>query len=131
MDILFRKASLFLLLLIAGLTILNCVGPEDTPPPNNLIDERNYIDLLVEMQHITTYRDAQPDSVNADSLKALVYQKFNITEEQFLASHDYYQKQVEKQLNRVNEAIRQLENEEQYIQAHIDSVKATSKDSTE
>jgi hypothetical protein len=106
------------------------MGPDKVPEPENLISEQNYIDLLIEMQHISTYRNAQPDSVNADSLKALVYNKFGITEEQFLNSHSYYQKQVERQLMRVQEVIRQLENEERYIQAHIDSVKAIRRDST-
>jgi hypothetical protein len=102
----------------------SCIGPEEIPPPKNLIAEENYIDLLVEMQHITTYRNAKPDSVNADSLKDLVYKKFGITEEQYLISRQYYQTQVKRQLQRVNEAIRRLEGEEGYIQAHIDSVKA-------
>ena len=123
----FKQIAFFLLLLITG---FGCTEPDETPKPDNLIAEQNYIDLLIEMQHISTYRDAQPDSVNADSLKQLVYQKFGITEEQFLASHTFYQKQVERQLDRVHEAIRQLENEEQYIQAHIDSIKTAREDST-
>lgn len=117
--------GLILLLLSSG-----CVGPEKPPEPDNLIDERNYVDLLVEMQHITTYRDAQPDSVDADSLKKIIYEKFGITEEQFLTTHEYYQKHVEEQLIRVNEAIRQLENEEQFIESHIDSIKAMRRDTT-
>ncbi|MEQ8523535.1 DUF4296 domain-containing protein [Gracilimonas sp.] len=124
----FKQAACFLFLVV---TVFGCLGPEETPKPDNLIDEQNYIDLLIEMQHISTYRDARIEDVNADSLKSLIYNKFNITEEQFLATHEYYQKQVDRQIKRVNEAIRQLENEEQYIQAHIDSVKAARRDSTE
>lgn len=119
-----------LVLLLIVFATYGCMGPDKVPEPENLISEQNYIDLLIEMQHISTYRNAQPDSVNADSLKALVYNKFGITEEQFLNSHSYYQKQVERQLMRVQEVIRQLENEERYIQAHIDSVKAIRRDST-
>ncbi|WP_428236129.1 DUF4296 domain-containing protein [Gracilimonas sp.] len=122
MKRLLTQAVFLLLVVVVG---YGCMGPDKAPEPENLINEQNYIDLLIEMQHISTYRDAHPDSVNADSLKALVYDKFGITEEQFLTSHTFYQKQVERQLIRVQEVIRQLENEEQYIQAHIDSVKAT------
>jgi|TARA_R100001015_G_C4615658_1_gene171683 hypothetical protein len=104
------------------------MGTEKSPRPDNLIAEENYIDLLVEMQHITTYRNAMPDSVNADSLKSLIYDKFGITEEEYLTSHQYYQKQVDRQLIRVNEAVRRLEGEEQYIQTHIDSMKAAVRD---
>ncbi|MGN8224816.1 DUF4296 domain-containing protein [Gracilimonas sp. BCB1] len=117
-------------LILAVLAGYGCMGPDEVPKPDDLISEQNYIDLLIEMQHISTYRDAQPDSINADSLKALVYGKFGITEEQFLRSHTFYQKQVERQLIRVQEVVRQLENEEQYIQAHIDSVKTARRDST-
>ncbi|HBX64983.1 MAG TPA: hypothetical protein DEG32_02035, partial [Balneolaceae bacterium] len=94
-----------LLLTIGVLSTLlffsNCMGTEKSPRPDNLIAEENYIDLLVEMQHITTYRNAMPDSVNADSLKSLIYDKFGITEEEYLTSHQYYQKQVDRQLIRV------------------------------
>lgn len=107
-----------------ALFLSGCLGPEEIPKPDNLIAEGNYIDLLIEMQHINTYRNAQPDSVSADSLKALIYDRYDITEEQFLESHTYYQKHVDEQIARVDEALRRLESEKQYIQAHIDSVKA-------
>ena len=125
------RSTKILSFFLALLFVVSCLRQEETSKPDNLISEQNYIDLLVEMQHITTYRDARPNTVNADSLKSLVYDKFGITEEQFLASHQYYQKQVNRQIARVNEALRQMENEKQYIQAHIDSVKAIRKDSTE
>lgn len=103
-----------------------CLGPEKTPRPENLISEQNYIDLLVEMQHIKTYKNVQPDSISADSLKELVYQKFGITDQQYSESHTYYQQNPDRQLERIDEAIRQLEHEQQYIQAHIDSMKVDS-----
>lgn len=125
----FRKLSLFGLMvpivLIAGSLVLSaCRGPEKIPRPDDLIPEVDYVDLLVEMQHITTWRNSRPDSVQADSLKALVYEKFGITEDQFLRSHTYYQKDVDGQLLRIDEAIRQMEEEKRFIQAHIDSVRS-------
>lgn len=117
---LLKSGSLYLLMV---LFLSGCLGPEKIPKPDNLIAEENYIDIMVEMQHINTYRNAQPDSVSADSLKALVYDRYGITEKQFLESHTYYQKHVNEQIARVDEALRRLENEAQYIQAHIDSVK--------
>jgi gas vesicle protein len=112
-----------LCILMGSLWLAGCTGREFNPKPKHLISERNYIDLLVEMQHITTWKNARPDSVNVDSLKQLIYDKYHITEAQFLASHKYYQKDLDRQLERVDEAIRQLKNEENYIQQHIDSVK--------
>lgn len=113
--------------LLSIIILSSCIGPEEVPEPKNLISEENYIDLLVEMQHIITYSNAEPDSVNTDSLKGLIYEKFGITEEQYLTTHQYYQTQVNRQLQRVNEAIRRLEGEEGYIRAHIDSVKAEAR----
>jgi|AntRauTorckE6833_2_1112554.scaffolds.fasta_scaffold00121_39 hypothetical protein len=104
-------------------TLTACVGPEETPKPNDLIAEDQYIDLLVDIQHIITYRNAYPDSVNADSLADLVYDKYGITEDEFLASHEYYQKSVNQQVERINEAIQRIRDEEQYLQNHIDSVR--------
>lgn len=114
-------------MLICMLLLAGCVGNKEVPEPEDLIAETNYIDLLVEMQHIVTYRNSEPDSVNADSLKQLVFIRYGVTEDQFLNSHEYYQSQVSEQLIRVDEAIRQLDMEQQYIQAHIDSVKAERK----
>lgn len=124
-----RGLGLFLLATVGFFT--GCVGNEEIPPPKDLISEPNYVDLLVEMQHIITYRNSEPDSVNADSLKQVVYDRYGITEEQFMESHRYYQSQVSEQLIRVNEAIRQMDLEEQYIQTHIDSIKAQRKEKHE
>jgi hypothetical protein len=122
------------LAIIGGLLMVfiisSCLGLEETPKPDNLIAEENYIDLLVEMQHIITYRNAKPDSISADSLKDIVYEKFGITEEQYAKSHAYYQQHVDRQLQRIDEAIRRLEGEENYIKTHIDSVQALPKDTT-
>lgn len=112
-------------LLFALLMVLvsGCVGPEAPPKPENLIEEDVYIDLVVEMQHITTYRNALPDIISADSLKSIVFQKYEITEEQFIASHKYYQHQVESHISRIERAIERIESEKLLIESHIDSVK--------
>ncbi len=130
-----NRAGFQLLIIVALLwvSINGCLGPDKIPKPENLIPEDQYIDLMVEMQHITTYRDAQPDSIRADSLKAILYNRYKVTEEQFLESHTYYQKHVDGQLARVDEALKRLKNEKQIIRAHIDSVRAlkTQQDQTQ
>jgi hypothetical protein len=113
------SVALGLMLLLSG-----CIGPEEIPEPKNLIDENNYVDLMVELQHLKTYQNAYPDSVNTDSIKAIIYDRFGVSEEQFLSSHAYYQKHTKEQIGRVNEVINRMEQEESYIQAHIDSVKS-------
>lgn len=100
-----------------------CIGPEKFPKPDDLIKEDTYIDLLIEMQHITTYRNAEPDSVNADSLKAVVYRDYGVSEEQFLTSHEYYQRDVSGQISRVDQAIQRIEDEKKLIESYMDTLK--------
>lgn len=108
--------------LLSALILSACVGPEEIPKPENLIPENKYIELMVEIQHIITYRNANPDSSNdADSLKLVIYEKYDVTGEQYAASHQYYQRHVDQQVKRVGEALEKLKAEEKYIQAHIDS----------
>lgn len=113
--------------LLSVLILSACVGPEEIPKPKNLIPEDKYIDLMVEIQHIITYRNANPDSsVDADSLKFVVYENYGVTDEQYAASHQYYQRHVDQQVKRVGEALERLKAEEKNIQAHIDSAKETN-----
>lgn len=100
----------------------SCVGPEEIPKPKNLLPEDTYIDLLVEVQHVITYINAYPDSVNSDSLTLLVYDKYQVTEEEFLSSHEYYQKQVKEQVERIDEALLRLRTEDEQLKARMDSV---------
>lgn len=122
-----NKAGFRSLMIIGFLWISasGCVGSEEIPEPENLIPEDQYIDLMVEMQHIITYRDARPDSVSADSLKTILYDRYKVTEEQFLESHSYYQMHVDDQLQRVDKALKRLEREKLNIRDHIDSVRAS------
>ena len=103
--------------------VVGCIGEEPISKPENLIEEDTYIDLLVEMQHITTYRNAQPDLVDADSLKSLIYQQYGFSEEQFLTSHEYYQSQVESHISRIEQAIERIESDKELIESHMDSMK--------
>ncbi|MFP8487704.1 DUF4296 domain-containing protein [Gracilimonas sp. Q87] len=101
-----------------------CSGQHKPEKPKDLIPEDKYIDLLVEMQHIQSYRNAEPDSVNADSLKATVYNNYNVTDSQFLASHTYYQLQPERHLEQIDSVLNRLDNEELRIRSFIDSVQS-------
>ncbi|MDR8392179.1 DUF4296 domain-containing protein [Aliifodinibius sp. S!AR15-10] len=95
-----------LVALLAG-----CIEKPKNPKPENLIPEDDYIDLLIELQLLKSYRASfPPDSAepNIDSLKALIYDKYHVNEEQFLRSHRYFQSQVEPQVERVTNAIDSL-----------------------
>ena len=114
-------------LVLAGLIffplLISCVHDQHVKKPDDLIEEDLYIDLMIEMQHIITYKNAEPDSVNADSLKNMVYQKYGITDQQYRNSHEYYQQQFNAQTKRIDEALLRLEDQESLIQAHLDSLR--------
>lgn len=108
-----------------------CDQPDITKP-EPLIPEDTYIDLLAEMQLIRVWHSTNPDSINADSLTGLVYNRYSITEEQFLQSHRYYEQFIKEQQDRVSKAINRLDEEIQSIEnqeVEADSVE-TSPDST-
>lgn len=119
--------ALFSSFIVLSVLIVACVEPTEPSKPKNLISEDQYIDLLVEMQHIKTWRDARPDSVNADSLKKAVFDKFDTTEDLFTESHSYYQRNTKQQIQRIEEAIHRMEQDIQFLEMHIDSVKRSER----
>lgn len=93
-------------LLLGGIILGGCVSEER---PADLIEEDTYIDLLVELQLLKSYRqNAQIDSTEVDSLKQLIYRKYRVSEGQFRLSHRYYQEDPAKQEERVDAAIERL-----------------------
>lgn len=121
-----RPIGLVKLILFSFILVFQfgCTGQNDPEKPNDLIPEDQYIDLLIEMQHIQSYRNAEPDSVSADSLKAMVFENYSVTDSQFLASHKYYQLQPDLHLKQIDSVLNRLDNEELRIRSFIDSVQS-------
>lgn len=93
--------------LIAG--IAACSDYATEAPPENLLKEDTYINLLIELQLLKSYQESiPPDSTDIDSLKNEIFDRYGATEQQFRISHDYYQIQVEEQRQRVIRAIDSL-----------------------
>ena len=101
------RPVLFIFLLAALLWAGACETQQQAP--ENLIEENAYIDMLAELQLVKSYRQSiAQDSVSADSLERMVYEKYGVSEERFRESHQYYSSQYEKQKERVDEAIERL-----------------------
>lgn len=99
----------FRYLLIPLLLILLGSCSDNPQKPNNLIGEDKYITLLVELQLVRTYdQNANVDSLTVDSLTSEVFEKYDITGEQFRKSHKYYQQFPKEQKGRVDKAIERL-----------------------
>lgn len=100
------KPSAFFLFLLLSIITLGC---EQNSPPPELIEEDAYIDLLVELQLLKSFKTSVPaDSGVVDSLQRQIYSKYNVTQQQFRISHDYYQEQYIEQKKRVDVAIERL-----------------------
>ena len=83
----------------------------ENSPPEDLLPEETYIDMLVELQLIKSYQMATDEDsvrVDVDSLEQVVFQKYGATQRQFRTSHEFYQDQIEQQKERVTEAIDRL-----------------------
>lgn len=114
------KHLLLVPVLIASFFILGGGCDRSTPePPENLITEDVYIDLVVEMQLIRVWHNTKGDSVNVDSLKQAVFLKYEVSEDQFISSHTFYEQQIKAQKQRLSKAIERLEAELSQLEEQI------------
>lgn len=98
---------LFIVFTFLLFTLANC--SDDPKKPKNLIEEDKYTDLLVELQLIRSYgENAETDSATIDSLTSSVFQKYNVSSEAFMKSHEYYERFPKQQNERIGNAIEQL-----------------------
>ncbi len=99
-----RAALLILLISLGGFACSN-----ENQPPDNLIDEDIYINLLIELQLLKSYQTQNfSNSATLDSLKQRIFEKYEINKKRFQRSHQFYQNNIEKQTQRIDDAIERL-----------------------
>lgn len=107
----YKLKQLFLLLCIGSILIAGC--SDDPERPDKLIPEDDYINLLVELQLIKSFSESSlADSISVDSLVEVSFEKYGTNQEQFAASHTYYQQFPEAQKERIDSAIERLRMDE-------------------
>lgn len=94
----------FVAILFFALLVLGCSNDK----PDNLLAEDTYVDLLVELQLLRSYQQNHPNASRVDSLRNVIFDKYNANEEQFKRSHEYYQQDIDRQSERIKEAIERL-----------------------
>ena len=94
----------------------------DTDRPDNLIEEETYLNIFTELAVLNQMRDEQIAPVSREYLAEEVFERYNITREQFNNSHHYYQMDADAHLERITQLERKLNDERALIQAVIDSV---------
>lgn len=101
-----KKLLLAVLFLLIGSGLAGC---DQNEPPPFVIEEDAYIDLMVELHLLRSYVEIVPaDSATVDSLRREIYSKYDITAEQFIKSHEFYQSRYTEQKERIDKAIERL-----------------------
>lgn len=99
--------------------------------PEDLIPEDQYIDIFTELSVLNQLRDEQLQGVSREYLREQIFERHNTPEEVFRASHNYYQRDAEKQTERIELVVKKLEKERELIQAYVDSLKGRTDETIE
>lgn len=99
-------------LLIAVVFLMITFGcSSESSPPDELIDEQTYEQMFMEFAIINQLDQRLLQKTSQEQLRQLVYEHYNVTEEEFRISHEYYERQIDDQLERVKEMSRTLRSE--------------------
>lgn len=101
----------------------------DATAPENLMDEDRYVKVFSELVVINQLTDEQLGPVSREYLREQVYEKYNITDEQFSRSHRYYQQQPDKQYQRIDKIENLLTSERDIFQERLNQMKTEIRDS--
>jgi hypothetical protein len=110
--------------------LLFFVACEDKKP-EGVIDEQTYKNMFIELAIVNQYdHNLLEEGTTRDDLRQKVYQHYGVSEEVFAISHEYYENNLDEQLERlerINEIIREerekiTEAEELYREQNRESV---------
>ncbi|MCG2590530.1 DUF4296 domain-containing protein [Rhodohalobacter sulfatireducens] len=93
------KKLLFVLILL--IVLPGCSS--ESNPPDELIDEQTYEQIFMEFAIINQLDKRILEDRSQEELRQLVYEHYDVTEEEFRISHEYYEQNVEEQLERVRD----------------------------
>ena len=94
------KTGFIPLILIFSLVLFT--GCESDGKPDNLIPEDKYTELLLEVKIMENVIQMKNLEENRLSVLDSVFHHHDVTFEQFQKSHEYYQRQTEAQLQRID-----------------------------
>jgi hypothetical protein len=96
-----------ILALIIALVSLGC--EEEPQPPQDLIAEDTYINLITEFQMAESFRNNYDAPEMAQRLIDSTLSFYGVSFEQFLRTHNYYQRDLQAQKKRYQKAIDRLD----------------------
>lgn len=93
-----KKSVLAILLMTA---MFGCSS--ESTAPDELIDEQTYKKMFMEFTIINQLDERLLQKESRDELRDMVYEHYKVTKDEFRISHEYYEQQVDQQLERVEE----------------------------
>ncbi len=105
----------FILFLIL-ISIISCEKKELVPKPDNLLDEDTFVKLMVEIQLLDVWIYTSEEVPNPDSLKGVLFNEYNTSEEIFDISNAYYQSNTDEHIARIDSALKLIEEEQKRLQ---------------
>jgi hypothetical protein len=89
-----------LTLLFSLFILLTLIGCEESEP-EYLIEEDTYILMFAELAIIDQYDPNLLKNRTKEEVREMVYQKYNVSKEDFRRSHNYYEGNIDAQLKRL------------------------------
>ena len=107
-----RYFRLTIILALLSLTLFQACSDE----PDQLLDEETYSNVLAELTIVNQIEETYLGDRTKEQLRKEVFEKYQVTREQFRISHDYYQRDMESQIQRVEEIRQRLRADRDSIQ---------------
>lgn len=104
----------FLLILFAFAAIYGC-GSESSEP-DELISEKTYEHMFIEFAIINQMDQQLLKNTSQEELRQMVYEQYGVSEEEFRISHEYYEQNIDEQLERVKEITQLMRSERDSVQ---------------
>jgi hypothetical protein len=104
------------------------VSCSDSEAPKDLIPENRYVDIFSQLVVINQITDEQLGEVSRDSLITQVFEQQGVSRDQFNRSHQYYQRQPDRQLQRVKRVEEKLKNERDEFQERLNEKRRAIRD---
>jgi len=117
------------LLLIFPLLFLT-VACGDREAPEDLISENRYVEIFSQLIVINQITDEQLGEVSRDSLTNQIFENQGVSRDQFNRSHQYYQRQPDRQLQRVKRVEQKLKNERDEFQERLNEKRRAIRDTS-
>ena len=105
------RNGLTLIAAVLCLFIVSSCGDQ----PDDLIDENTYVDILVEVHVMNAISDQYEDPAMTFEVQESILEEYDITKEQFDASHQWYIQDIPRQRERLTVARDRLNEELQRL----------------